>query len=169
VLLELDYSKHIGLGFVGMQQDLEELLNCKVDLVTEKSLYPTSALLSKRKNWKYMRDSLGDKARVAHILEAITEIEHYIEGVSIEEFEGNSMRRLATIKQLEIIGEAVTRLSLSLTDSFPEIEWKKIKGLRNILVHEYFGIDALLIWQIVQHDLPVFKFQIIEVQTALEQ
>lgn len=114
-----------------------------------------------------MRDSLGDKARIAHIMEALLEIESYLHGIDIKEFETNSMRRLATIKQLEIIGEAVSRLSPELTEQFSDVEWRKIKGLRNILVHEYFGIDTLLIWQIVQHDLPLFKTQIERVQKSL--
>jgi uncharacterized protein with HEPN domain len=97
-----------------------------------------------------MKSSLGDKARLAHIIEAINEIELYISGVEITEFENNSMRRLATVKQLEIIGEAVCHISPELIQQYPLIEWRKIKGLRNILVHEYFGIDTMLIWQIVQ-------------------
>ncbi len=109
------------------------------------------------KKYKFMRDKLGDRARLLHIHEAIAEIEQYIANTDLAEFENNSMRRLATIKQLEIIGEAVSRLSDDILERYPHIEWRKIKGLRNILVHEYFGVDTVLIWQIVQKDLPAFK------------
>mgnify|MGYP006157274319 CR=1 FL=1 len=115
-----------------------------------------------------MKDRLGDAARILHIIDAIDEIEEYIKGVDFTEFEGNSMRRLATVKQLEIIGEAVTRVSEELIGMFPNVEWRKIKGRRNILVHEYFGIDTELIWQIVQEDLPIFKSEIQKVQAYLE-
>ncbi|CAN5271028.1 DUF86 domain-containing protein [soil metagenome] len=115
-----------------------------------------------------MRGKLGDSARIAHIIEAIQEIERYIENVEIGEFEDNSMRRLATIKQLEIVGEAVSHISAELIAHFPTVEWKKIKGLRNILVHEYFGIDTLLIWQIVKEDLPAFKKDVEQVKAFLE-
>jgi len=114
-----------------------------------------------------MRDKLGDHARIKHIIDALEEIENYTNGVDLTEFESNSMRRLATVKQLEIIGEAVSRVSIELTDQFPTVEWRKIKGLRNILVHEYFGIDAELIWQIVREDLPVFKKEIQKVNLYL--
>jgi len=67
------------------------------------------------------------------------------------------MMRFASIKQIEIIGEAARHVSDETRSKFPNIAWKEIAGLRNILVHEYFGIDADLIWQIITVDIPELK------------
>ncbi len=103
---------------------------------------------------------MGDKERLGHILDAISAIESYLTGTDLADFSGNSMMLFATVKQLEIIGEASNYLTATTKGASSEIEWRKIIGLRHILVHEYFGIDAALIWQIVQYDLPVFKQQV---------
>ena len=65
--------------------------------------------------------------------------------------------RFASIKQIEIIGEAAKNLSDETKQNYPTIEWREISGLRNILVHEYFGVDIDLIWQIIQTDIPNLK------------
>lgn len=104
-----------------------------------------------------MKGSIGDLQRLKHIQEAITEIENYVEDSGFDEFKSNSMLRYASIKQIEIIGEAAKNLSDETKAKYPEVEWKQITGLRNILVHEYFGVDAQLIWQIIQTDIPKLK------------
>ena len=104
-----------------------------------------------------MSDKMGDNQRLVHIVEAIAEIEKYTIGVELSEFKNNSMIRFATIKQIEIIGEAAKNISEITRNKYPEIEWREIAGLRNILVHEYFGIDPQLIWQIVEVDIPLLK------------
>ena len=113
-----------------------------------------------------MNEALGDKPRLLHILAALSEIELYIEGATIQEFQSNSMLRFASIKQLEIIGEAARAISPKLKEACPSIPWSEIIGLRNILIHEYFGVDSLVIWQIITTDLPVFKTKIQEVVTS---
>lgn len=70
------------------------------------------------------------------------------------------MIRFASIKQIEIIGEAARYITEDTRKKFPDIEWKEIAGLRNILVHEYFGIDTDLIWQIVTIDIPELKIKL---------
>lgn len=91
------------------------------------------------------------------LLQNITEIETYTANVSIEDFLSNSMMKFASIKQIEIIGEAANYISEETKDKFTDIQWKQIIGLRHILVHEYFGIDDYLIWQIIINDLPDLK------------
>ncbi len=107
-----------------------------------------------------MRGSMGDEQRILHIQGAIREIEEYIKGIDIHQFKSNSMVRFASIKQIEIIGEASKNISESTRAKFPSIQWKEITGLRNILVHEYFGVDADLIWQIVTVDIPELKVKL---------
>jgi uncharacterized protein with HEPN domain len=107
-----------------------------------------------------MPDRLGDKVRLMHILDAIAEIEVYTEGVDIETFVKNSMMFNATLRQLEIIGEAGNRLSEGLLQNSPDIPWARIIGLRNLVIHEYFGIDDFTIWNVVKINLPHLKEKI---------
>ncbi len=107
-----------------------------------------------------MKSKLGDKARLQHIYDAIKEIENYIAKSSFEDFQSNSMMQFATVKQLEIIGEASNLLTEHFKRLYKEIEWREIIGLRNILIHEYFGIDTKIVWDILQVDLPKLKIQI---------
>ncbi len=67
------------------------------------------------------------------------------------------MMRFASVKQIEIIGEAANYISSATKDKFSDIEWSQITGMRHILVHEYFGIDANLVWQVIIKDLPKLK------------
>ncbi len=60
----------------------------------------------------------------------------------------------ASIRSLEIIGEAVKNLSVHYTSMHPNIDWKKIAGLRDILIHQYFGVDLLLVWDVIQTKIP---------------
>ncbi len=92
-----------------------------------------------------MKKSKSDTVRLLHILDAIREIFSYTNNVSKDEFKTNSMIFYATIKQMEIIGEAANNLSDEIREKHDEIEWRLIVGLRNLLVHEYFGIDAEIV------------------------
>ena len=107
-----------------------------------------------------MRGKLGDKARLMHILEAINEIENYISKVEFDDFVLNSMMRFPSIKQMEIIGEASNHISQDIKAQFSTIEWSQIIGMRNVFVHEYFGIDTRLVWEIIKNDLPDLKLKI---------
>ena len=77
------------------------------------------------------------------------------------------MMRFACIKQMEIIGEASDHISEEIKIKFSEIEWAQIKGMRNIFVHEYFGIDSRLVWEIIKHDLPELKSKVVTILNAL--
>ena len=79
------------------------------------------------------------------------------------------MMRFACIKQMEIIGEASNHISEELKALFTDIEWNSIKGMRNVLVHEYFGIDTRLIWEIIKYDLPELKTKVIGVISSLSE
>ncbi|MEO2151446.1 MAG: DUF86 domain-containing protein [Thermococcus sp.] len=94
---------------------------------------------------------------IEDILEAIEKIEEYTEGMTLEEFRINKMVVDAVARNLEIIGEACRAFPPEIREKHPEIEWRKIIGLRNILIHQYFGIDTELIWDIIQNKLPELK------------
>lgn len=114
-----------------------------------------------------MKGPLTDKIRVLHILDAIQEVENYLSGVSIEAFMTNSEKRFATIKQIEIVGEACNHITAELKEAHPEIEWAPIKGFRNISIHEYFGVNLELVWEIATNDLPVLKSQFTQISKEL--
>jgi len=115
-----------------------------------------------------MRSDLGDLARLKHAVEAMEEIETYTSGIDFEQFDSNSMMRYACVKQLEIIGEACRHLSQELKARYSEIPWVHIVGMRNVFVHEYFGIDSMLVWEIVKSDLPEFKEQLLFILAHIE-
>lgn len=107
-----------------------------------------------------MKGESGDLQRLLHIKDAIEAVEAYTKGADFFIFSNNSMMKYAAIKQLEIIGEASRHLSENFKEKNNQINWKEIVGLRNILVHEYFGVDEMIIWQIISVDMPKLKSQL---------
>lgn len=87
------------------------------------------------------------------ILESINNIRDYTKGMDYNTFLGDRKTRDAVIRNLKIIGEAASRLPEAVCSNANEIEWRKIKGLRNILAHEYFGVSLPIIWDVVQNKL----------------
>lgn len=114
-----------------------------------------------------MKGKPGDRQRLLHIQEAISEIEAYTKDISIKTFLDNSMMRFACVKQIEIIGEAANFITPETKALFSELEWKQIIGMRHILVHEYFGVDFDLIWQVIINDLPILKTKVERVLNSL--
>lgn len=106
-----------------------------------------------------MKNKFGDRQRLLHVLKAIDEIAFYVEGADLDGFMLNSMMQYACIKQIEIIGEATNHISTDIKSNYPEISWPEIIAMRHILVHEYFGVDLQLIWQVISEDLPKLKAQ----------
>ncbi|HRI29127.1 MAG TPA: DUF86 domain-containing protein [Chitinophagales bacterium] len=102
----------------------------------------------------------GDKLRLQHILQALTNLEDWLQNKHYEEFAKNIILLNAVCRQLEIIGEAANNLYSAMRTQYSEIPWAKIVALRNLLIHEYFGVIPSMLWQIIQKDLPPFKEQI---------
>jgi uncharacterized protein with HEPN domain len=91
------------------------------------------------------------------ISDAVAKIERYVRGLDHDSFLASEMAIDSVVRNLEIMGEAASRLSPEFTAVHPDIAWAQIVGLRHRIVHEYFGIDVELIWQILQDDLPRLK------------
>jgi uncharacterized protein with HEPN domain len=115
-----------------------------------------------------MRGKLGDQVRLKHILDAILEIESYLVKADFSVFIDNSMMRFACIKQMEIIGEASNHISDETKLKFSSVEWLQIVGMRNVFVHEYFGVDSNLVWEIIKNDIPDLKVKIMEIISTIE-
>jgi uncharacterized protein with HEPN domain len=106
-------------------------------------------------------DSLQD------IFEAIQSIEKFISGIDFAEFERDEKTIYAVSKALEIIGEAVKNIPESLRNNYPEIPWKAVAGMRDKLVHEYWGTDVTVLWKTTQKSLPILKQVAIEMIAEL--
>jgi uncharacterized protein with HEPN domain len=94
------------------------------------------------------------RLRVEDILEAVTRIANYTRGMTSETLAGDSRTFDAVVRNLEIIGEAAGHVDESVLRAAPEIPWDKMRGLRNVVAHQYFGVDPDIIWQTVEKDLP---------------
>ena len=104
-----------------------------------------------------------NKVYLTHIFDAIDKIEKYTEGKNSKEFMSNSMVQDAVIRQIEIIGEAAKRVSSTIRKSNPKIPWKDIAGMRDKLIHGYFGVDLDAVWETVKKDVPVLKQQVADI------
>ena len=98
------------------------------------------------------------------ICEAIDRIEQYISGMSFDVFSKDRKSVDAVVRNLEIIGEASNRLPADFKNSHSQIQWHKVVGLRHRIVHEYFGIDLQIVWQILQKDLPSLREAISQIR-----
>ncbi len=90
---------------------------------------------------------------LSDIVEALTRIQEYTKGMSYEDFKLSNITIDAVVRNLEVIGEAARRLPSETKARSPEIEWRKIVALRNILTHEYFGVNTQIIWDVVKNKL----------------
>jgi uncharacterized protein with HEPN domain len=109
------------------------------------------------------------KMFIEDILEAMDKIACYIKGLSYEGFAKNAMAMDAVIRNLEIIGEASGNISQDVREKYPEILWKRMIGLRNIAIHEYFGVDFSIIWEIITKNLPEMKPEIVTMLKDLKE
>lgn len=97
------------------------------------------------------------------ILNCIGKIEKYTRDLSFQAFSKNEMAVDAVIRNLEIIGEAVKKMPEEIKNKYPAIEWKEAAGFRDVLIHDYFGIDLESVWDTLYNNIPEFQKQIAEV------
>ena len=100
---------------------------------------------------------------IKHIIESIELVESFSRHVTKDKLEKNKLRQSAILRQLEIIGEAAKNIPKEFTDKYKHIEWQKIIGLRDKLIHHYFGVDINIVWEVVDKDLPNLKRKLLEI------
>lgn len=110
-----------------------------------------------------------DEQYLRHICDSIRDIESFLEGIDLNDFVRNKEKQYAVIRALEIIGEAVKCIDADLKKKFSYIPWPRIAGMRNKLIHEYFGVKLELIWETARKDLPLFKQQILEILKQIKK
>ena len=105
---------------------------------------------------------------IADILESLDKILEYTFDIDEKTFEGNTEKQDAVIRRLEIIGEAVKSIPFDFREKYPEIPWKQIAGMRDVVIHQYFGVTIGLIWRVVTKDVPTLKENIQRIMDELE-
>lgn len=114
-----------------------------------------------------MSEFRDDLLYIGDISGSVKAIEIYIEDMGYDDFINDRKTYSATIRELEIIGEAVSKLSDELKEQYPNVLWQQIKSFRNKLIHEYFGIDYKIVWDVVKNELPILKSQIVDILKKL--
>ena len=109
----------------------------------------------------------GDQLYLKHILDAIDKVDTYI-AVGHEVFIASSHWQDAVIRQLEIIGEATKRLSKQFCSRHSDVPWRRIAGLRDVLIHDYMGVDINAVWEITQKNLPPLRLRVESILRELE-
>jgi len=98
-----------------------------------------------------------------HIIECISKICEYTDGLDEGAFLESRMVQDAVIRNFEIIGEATKQLKDSFRNKYPKVEWKKIAGLRDKLIHDYIGVDMWAVWAVVEDEIPVLYIRLREI------
>ena len=106
---------------------------------------------------------------IRHVLENIEDIEEFSGGLTKNALEQNKLKKKAIIRSLEVIGEAVKNIPSSFKNKYPLVEWVKIAGLRDKLIHHYFGVDFGIVWEVVKEYLPKLKKEIQKILVVEEQ
>ena len=95
-----------------------------------------------------------------HIIEAISRIEDYTKGVDNKKFISSNLIQAGVIREIEIIGEASKMLDDKFKDKHPSVPWKQIVGMRDKLIHGYFGVDIEAVWETIKRDIPALRAEV---------
>lgn len=116
-----------------------------------------------------MSNELRDQDYLEHIRDAIGKIRRYVAGKSEADFMADDLVQDGVIRNLEIIGEAVTKLSPELKTTHSDVPWGEIAGMRNRLIHGYINVNLQIVWDTVEKVLPDFLAKVTDIQGELRQ
>jgi len=102
------------------------------------------------------------------ILNSVEELEEFIEGMDYETFSSDRKTENAVIRSLEVMGEAAAKIPDTIRDKYPDIPWKRMVGMRNKLIHDYFGVDLDIIWAVSTEEIPPLKVHIKRLRDNME-
>jgi uncharacterized protein with HEPN domain len=103
------------------------------------------------------------------ILDSIEDIENFVSGLEFEEFINDRKSVNAVVRSLEIIGEATKNIPSEIRDKYSDIQWKKMAGMRDKLIHEYSGVNLAIVWETIKQDIPPLKPKIQKVKDNSEE
>ena len=106
---------------------------------------------------------------IQHITESIGNIESFMKNITKSSFLKNKEKQNEVLREIEIIGEAVKNLPLEFTVKYSHIEWNKIAGARDKIIHHYFGIDINIIWKMIKEDIPTLKENMLSIKKLLNE
>ncbi|MDH7577976.1 MAG: DUF86 domain-containing protein [Bacillota bacterium] len=113
---------------------------------------------SKRVYTDYLRDMIEYAGKAVQ----------FMQGVAFNDFQGNDEKIFAVVRALEVIGEAARHIPRSLRDKYPQVPWRKIIGMRDKVVHDYFGVDLEVVWRTVHEELPKMQKAVSQVLADME-
>jgi uncharacterized protein with HEPN domain len=110
-----------------------------------------------------MRSRIGDKQRLEHIVQAAEDLHSFVDGLSYETFANDRRSLFASVRAIEIIGEASRHISDELKQHHPNVMWRQATEMRNFVIHQYFDVDNASLWVTATESVPAYRSQIAQI------
>ena len=152
LLVEMEEGRTL-LDLIALERSLGRRLGRRIDVLTERLSQPSSSRSHPCRNASVMRDGY---VYLRHIADALARIDEYVPKER-RAFVDDTQCQDAVMRNLAVIGEAVKKVPTSIRSQHPEVPWKEIAGMRDVLIHDYVSVDIALVWDTVRRDLPILR------------